>query len=118
VSAHIACSQAAHGSFDYIEFVGSAGRVRADWPTNQLTVHSDVLSAYSSPTVIRHAGDPFDRMYVDELSEFVGSIREGRAPAISAEDGVRVLEILDAVVESGRSGIPIAIDAPSAVAGR
>jgi len=91
---------------------------RADWPTNLLTVHSGVVGAYSDPTVIRHSGDPLDRMYVDELSEFVRAIRHGRPPAITAEDGVRVLEILDAVVESGRSGTPIAIGASAAVAGR
>jgi predicted dehydrogenase len=115
VSAHVVCSQAAHTSFDYVEFVGSAGRIRADWPDNVLTVHSDVFSAYSSPTIIRHSGDPLERMYVDELREFVSSIREGRQPAITAEDGVRVLEILDAVVESGRSGAPVAIPAPASI---
>jgi predicted dehydrogenase len=116
VSAHVACSQAAHFSFDYVEFVGAAGRVRADWPTNILTVHSDVLAAYASPTTIRVTGDPLDRMYIDELSEFVSALRDGRTPAITGADGVRVLEILDGVVESGRTGQPVAIgEAVSAV---
>jgi myo-inositol 2-dehydrogenase / D-chiro-inositol 1-dehydrogenase len=118
VSAHVACSQADHSSFDYVEFVGAAGRVRADWPTNMLTVHSDVVTAYASPTTIRVAGDPLDRMYIDELTEFVTALRDGRALAITAEDGVRVLEILDAVVDSGRTGQPVAIGEamPAAVA--
>jgi len=118
VSAHVVCSQAAHTSFDYVEFVGSAGRIRADWPTNLLTVHSDVLPAYTNPTVVRHSGDPGDRMYIDELRDFVGSVRDRRPPAITAEDGVRVLEILDAVVESARSGTPVAISAAASPAGR
>lgn len=118
VSAHVACSQAAHASFDYLEFVGSAGRVRADWPTNTLTVHSSALAAYSDPTTIHVTGDPWDRMYVDELTEFVASIRERRAPGVTADDGVRVLEILDAIVESGRTGRPVGIDETVAVVTR
>jgi predicted dehydrogenase len=43
-------------------------------------------------------------MLVPELEEFASAIREQRPPAITAADGKHVLRVLDAVVESGRSG--------------
>jgi predicted dehydrogenase len=44
--------------------------------------------------------------------EFIAAIQEDRPPAVSGEDGVRVLEITDAVIESGRTGRPVALSSP------
>jgi len=52
-------------------------------------------------------GDPLAPMYRGELQEFVNAILEDREPQITAEDGLRVLEITDAVFESGKTGKPI-----------
>ena len=46
-------------------------------------------------------------MLVSELEEFASAIRENRQPAITVADGRQVLRILDAVVESGRTGSPV-----------
>jgi predicted dehydrogenase len=50
-------------------------------------------------------------MFVPELEEFAGAINENRAPAITAADARRVLRVLDAVVESGRTGRAIELTA-------
>jgi predicted dehydrogenase len=39
-----------------------------------------------------------------ELQHFASSIREGREPAVTAEDGLRALKICDAVLYSAGTG--------------
>jgi predicted dehydrogenase len=48
---------------------------------------------------------------VAELAEFAAAIREGRDPAISGEDGLPTLQIIDAVFESARVGKPVSLTA-------
>ena len=48
-------------------------------------------------------GEPIDLMFVPELAEFADAIEHGRSPAITASDARRVLRVLDAVAESGRT---------------
>jgi predicted dehydrogenase len=110
VLAHLDCSQATHASYDYVEVVGSRGRIRSDWtPRSVMRVHSDVIPEYREPTTI----DPIsaDRlpMYVTELREFVASVAERRPPAVTGEDGLRALEVLDAIVASAERGAPISL---------
>jgi predicted dehydrogenase len=114
VLAHLDCSQATHAAYDFIEVVGSRGRVRADWrPRPMLSMWSAALPGYEEPTTIEPAGYDNLEMYVAELTEFVDSIREKRPPAITGEDGMHVLEVLDAVVASADRGAPVSL--PEAV---
>ncbi|MGI6566429.1 MAG: Gfo/Idh/MocA family oxidoreductase [Firmicutes bacterium] len=41
------------------------------------------------------------------VKEFVGSIKEDREPSITAQDGIRALEVVVAAYESARSGQPV-----------
>ena len=104
VPAELLVSQRVGAYLDYVEVLGSAGRIRAEWPTMMLHVHSMALPAYNSPTSIRLLDESHKPMYVAELREFVAAIREGRDPAITGEDGLRVLAVIDAVFESARTG--------------
>ena len=49
----------------------------------------------------------FTRMFADEMEAWVTSVRDGIPPPITASDGVRVLQVIDAVFESGRTGQPV-----------
>jgi predicted dehydrogenase len=44
------------------------------------------------------------RAWAAALSEFVEAINDDRDPSVTGEDGVRVLEVTDAVFQSGRTG--------------
>jgi predicted dehydrogenase len=46
------------------------------------------------------------------LTEFATSIREGRPASVTGEDGVRVLEVLDAAFEWERTGEMVVVDRP------
>ena len=61
-------------------------------------VEKDVASGSSDPMAISLA--PFERQFLD----FGEAIRCGRPPLVSGEDGLRALEIVDAVYRSCRTG--------------
>jgi UDP-N-acetyl-2-amino-2-deoxyglucuronate dehydrogenase len=107
-------TQAASTLFFAVDVVGNAGRVTLrgwSWLQFEIEVSSTVNSAYAQPTVIRPNidGDHVTMMLVPELAEFVCAIGENRAPAITAADGRRVLQVLDAVVAADRRGSSIKI---------
>ena len=104
VIADVLCSQNVGGGFDFIEVLGTAGRVRAEWPSDTVQVHSEALPEYRHPTTIRPRDPLLAKMYRDQMRAWVSSLVEGGTPPIDAEDGVRVLSIIDAVFESARSG--------------
>ena len=115
-------SQAVGSYFDFVEFMGRNGRVRSDWPLNTIQIASPGLATYggglSDTAQIRVTSDPRMPMYVAEIREFVDAGRSGRDPSISGEEGLTVLRVLDAVVESANSGIPVTLNANRPVVGR
>ena len=70
----------------------------------EIEVFSDAFPAYREPTVIRpfSGRDNIDMMLVPELEEFAAAVRDQRPPSITAEDGRRVLRVIDAIRESAR----------------
>ena len=124
VVAMVCTSQRMGGRFGWIDVVGTEGRLRSEWESHRLYVESRVVGEYSHPTVIdvpvgfaqpaclrnavsRLSGYKYIRDWGAEVMEFITAIREDREPAIPGEDGVRCLEVCDAVFESGRTGRPV-----------
>ena len=106
-------SQAVGSYFDFVEFMGRNGRVRSDWPMNTIQVKSPRLATYggglSDTAQIHVTSDPRMPMYVAEIREFVDAVGNDRDPSISGEQGLTVLDVLDAVVESANSGVPVTL---------
>jgi len=124
VVAQVCTSQKMGGRYGWLDIVGSAGRLRTEWESNELYVESRSVEAYRHPTRIEVPMDPYLcplapgargsmvavkylRMWATELAEFCNSIREGRPPSVTGEDALRVLEVTDAVFESARTGSPV-----------
>ena len=102
-------TQAAGQWFDFVSIYGREGSIRlasSNWLRYEISVSSAVLPAYAEPMTIqpRLQGDPLMMMLVPEVDEFAAAIQENRPPAITVSAGRRVLKILDAVFESGRTG--------------
>jgi myo-inositol 2-dehydrogenase/D-chiro-inositol 1-dehydrogenase len=53
------------------------------------------------------AGSAYIRVWAAEFVEFITAIKENRDPSVTGEDGVRVLEVIDAAFESARTGKPV-----------
>jgi predicted dehydrogenase len=115
VLASIVCSQMV-GAVDVIEVAGDAGRIRAEWewdshrvPRDVVTIFSEVDAAYSHPTTIEPGKPGPMAMYERELADWLTSVRDSTEPPITVRDAARVLSVLDAAVESARTGLPVDI---------
>lgn len=104
VRAQMIVSQNVGVGFDYVEILGTAGRIRTEWSSMMLYVQSTALPAYTEMATMRVQGESHRPMYVAELCEFAAAIRAGRKPAVSGEDGLRTLAVMDAIFESAHSG--------------
>lgn len=104
VRAQFVVSQNVGVGFDYVEILGTAGRIRSEWSSMLLYVQSTALPAYKDMATMRVQGEALRLMYVAELCEFAAAIREAREPAVTGDDGLRTLAVLDAVFESAQSG--------------
>ncbi len=119
-------SQQIGGRYGWADVLGTAGRMRAEWESNILQVQSAKVEAYRELTSIRvpaaahmpafapdarmsFAGSAYVRYWAAEFVEFIGAIRENRPPSVPGEDGVRVLEVIDAAFESARTGKPVEV---------
>ena len=97
-------SQASGVGYDFVDVFGTRGRVRGDWKGDVVTVESRVIPEYAHPTVLRIPGDNLEEMCYRELAAFVEATRSGARAPIPVSDGLRVLRVLDAVVESSNEG--------------
>jgi predicted dehydrogenase len=122
--AHVCTSQRMGGRYGWLDLLGSKGRIHAEWESNVLTIQSQVVDAYKNLTHIEVpvaaylpapaagaraslASHAYIRMWAAELGEFAAAITQGRDPAVTGEDGVRVLQVTDAAFESARSSKPV-----------
>jgi UDP-N-acetyl-2-amino-2-deoxyglucuronate dehydrogenase len=107
-------TQSAGPLFYTFDVIGRAGRVAlrgANFLQYELEVCSQALPAYAQPTIVRPYvwQDNIAQMFVPELQDFTAAIRAGRPAPITARDGRRALQVLDAIVEAGRAGAPVAL---------
>lgn len=126
VVAQAITSQRMGGRYGWIDLIGSSGRLRSEWESNALVVQSQANPAYRDLTTIEvpaeSVGPPaglgvmasvsgfkYVRAWAAEFMDFIAAIREDREPAVNGEAGLRVLEICDAVIESGKTGKPISL---------
>lgn len=131
VLAQVCTSQRIGVRYGWLDILGTQGRLRAEWDSNTIYVESKAIEAFQHPTVIEVP--PHCRLpdlvpgakarllaardsagWTTELAEFAQSISHDREPSVTGEDGVKVLEIIDAVYESGATGRPVDVSAASA----
>ena len=44
-----------------------------------------------------------------QLADVLAALDEGRAPAVTGEDGLRAVELVDGVYQSARTNLPVAL---------
>ena len=110
-------TQSAAGFFYDLRVIGRSGSITLrgrNFVQFEVEVHSTALAAYREPTIIRPPmeRDHITMMLLPELAEFADAIANGRPPGVTASDGRRVLRVLDAVGESGRTREATALEPP------
>jgi len=79
--------------------VFSGGTVDVDFVTQKTSVHQG--------SVTTNPERPFQEPLMLEMKEFVSALREKRQPLVMGEDGLKVINIAEAVLASSASGAPI-----------
>ena len=87
------CGQNSGAVIDYVDVMGTHGRVRSDYPTNEIWIQSQTKAGYedrtyivkTSPILPENWPTPMSNIYVEEIAEFADSITE----AASAGDSWR-----------------------------
>lgn len=113
--ANVTVSMRCNHPFDFIEVCGTDGTVRADWiwcGDAILTVQSKNIREYESPARIQIQGDPLTPLYRSEVADFVDCIVNDKPSPVTAEEGLKVLEVVDAVHESSKTGRTVKFPIP------
>lgn len=127
--AQVATSQRLGGRYGWLDLLGTGGRMRSEWESYRLAVESRTFPEYEHltyievpPTAYLPAFRPdavmtlpswyYLRMWAAEMVEFTAAIREDREPAMSGEDGLRCLAVMDAAHESARTGRAVEVRIP------
>lgn len=78
----------------------------------EIEIYSNTIAAYTAQTIIRPTitRDNIQMMLLPELEEFGTAIRKGHSPAITVKDGHQVLKVIDAIIASGKSHLPISLE--------
>ena len=109
VAATISLSQGAATAYDHLEITGSEGRISSDWKSGQIGLDLEISPSHPVPVVEHVRTDLLQPMYDAEIAEFAAAIRTNQQPSVTANDGLRVLRVLDGLRKSAAQKTPIDI---------
>jgi len=112
--AQLMSTQTAIGFTNQVDIYGRDGSISlrpCGFLDYEVTVSSRVVEEYKQPAVIHApvAGDVRDVKHSRQLVEFVQSIRSGQSVFVTALQARKVMEVIDAVFTSSRTGKPVRI---------
>ena len=84
-----------------IEFFGTKGGAKLD---PDLEMYSEINNYMADVTLTNETSLSFDGLFANEINHFVDCILDGVPCKSPAEDGITLMEILDAAYESARTG--------------
>jgi predicted dehydrogenase len=87
--------------------IGENGSLRWDGITGEVLLFEKDASKWQ--TLFQHSPSS-DETYLAEWEEFVSSINKNKNPSVSGEDGLRVIEIVEAARSSAESGVQVSIN--------
>ncbi len=127
VTGQVCTSQKLGGRYGWVDAMGTAGRMRAEWERHDLMIQSSRIEQYSNLTTIRLepqaylppvppdaqarvSGSAYIRMWMAEFWQFIDAIETNTEPPVTGADGVRTLQVIDAVFESAKTGAAVDIE--------
>jgi len=127
VTGHVCTSQKLGGRYGWVDVMGTGGRMRAEWESHDLLIQSTSRPEYTNLTRIqvpddaympqvdpeaqaRVSGFKYVRNWMAEISELIDAIEQDREPSATGADGVRALQVMQAIFDSARTGAPVDIE--------
>jgi myo-inositol 2-dehydrogenase/D-chiro-inositol 1-dehydrogenase len=101
-------SEAGYGYEIMVSITGETGMVQTSPLPSPVVRHSNASSQWVEEDWLQR----FRVAYIDEAQAWVQSIIDGEATGPSAWDGYASILVADASIESGKSGLPVAVDIP------
>ena len=93
---------------------GSSGEAVSVWERPEGTQGVNDLWTFEGEEELRLAWEQEDRgnpgfpgFHKNQIQDFVCAVQEDRAPAVTGRDGLRSLEVILAIYESSRTGLPV-----------
>jgi predicted dehydrogenase len=113
-TAQLISTQTAAGFLNQVDIFGRDGSISmrpCGFLDYEVTVSSRMVEEYKQPAVIHVpvAGDVRDYKHSRQLMEFVQSIRSGKPVFVNAHQALKVMEVIDGVFTSSRTGEPVQI---------
>jgi len=103
-------SYCATGYGGMIEVHGEKATFKAEGTLQQSPQHTTILRFGDEAAPHEtHASNDHDP-YAAAIEDFCDAVRERRAPTVSGRDGVAVLNVIDAIYASAKSGQPVDIN--------
>lgn len=79
-----------------------------DVGTNDVwTIRNDGQGPVTRDGAIQFSSGDLPNFHAHQLRDVIGAVRDKRPPAVSGEDGRRVVAVIQGVYESGRTGKPV-----------
>jgi len=113
-TAQLICTQKDPGFNHRLEIDGRNGSISMRMTAfldYEITVSSRSVEEFKQPTIVHvpFSGDVRDVKHSCQLTEFVQSIRSGGPVSVPAHQARKVMEVIDAVFASSRTGQPVQI---------
>jgi predicted dehydrogenase len=91
------------------EFPEGIGFTDVSTLDDQRVLYAGVATASMSDLPLAEIHDHLAPYHAMQIEDFVAAVRDNRKPAVSGEDAVRSLEIIEAIYDSSRSGNAVEI---------
>jgi predicted dehydrogenase len=113
-TAQLLSTQTATGFTNLVDIYGRDGSISmrpCGFLDYAVTVSSRVVEQYKQPAVIHvpFTGDVRDVKHSRQLTEFVQAIHSGEPAYVTANQARKVMEVIDAVFQSSRTGEPVRV---------
>ena len=109
ISASITVSSRTEQIFDVLDVYGTNGRIRSEWPSENIEIQSSVLSDYHDVKRIVSESPDYMEMYKVQMKDWIGSMLEGSKVPIGTMDALKVYKVIDAAYKSANLGKTINI---------